>query len=97
MRPLGREQHGGDTGPAPGQPGSGIQGVTPVVPAPDEQHDPTAVHPPQQVRAGGGESGRGPLHERALRQPSHQLLLGRPDRFHAVRSTHVIESAAELP
>lgn len=88
MRALRREQHRRDARSAPGEPGTGVQGVAPVVAAADEQDDPAPVHPPHQLTAGDGQSGRRALHERTLRQPRHQLTLGRPYRLHAVRSSH---------
>ncbi|MGX1132562.1 hypothetical protein RKD49_004752 [Streptomyces glaucescens] len=94
VRPPGRQRHGGDTRAAPREPRPGVQGVAPVVAAAHQQHDPAAVHPSQHLCAGGGESGRRPLHQRPLRQPGHQLPLRRPDRFHAVRGPHPSTSPA---
>lgn len=89
---VGYEQDGCDPGAAFRQPGTGVEGVAPVVTAADEQHDPGAVDPPQKLGAGGDEPGHGPLHQRPLREPSHQLLLGNPHGLHAVSSTHEPES-----
>src|SRR5690606_11448959 len=88
------EQHRRDARAAPGQPGTGVQGVAAVVPAADQQHHPAAVDPPRPLDAARGESGGGALHQRPLRQPCHQVPLRRSDRLHAVRSTHASESPA---
>lgn len=89
------EQHRRDPGPAPGEPGPGVQGVTAVVAATDEQDDPGAVHPPlpEQGAAGGGEPGGGPLHEGTVGKALHEYGLGGPDGLDAISDTH----ASSLP
>lgn len=97
MGPLSRKQHSHHPGPPPREPSPRVQGITPVVPATHQQHDPAAVDPPQQLSTDNGQSGGGPLHERTLRNPRHQPSLGGPYRLHAVRSTHTFESAPQAP
>ncbi len=78
---------------APGEAGPGPEGVAAVVAAADEQDDTAAVDAAEELGAGGGETGRGPLHQGAVRQPCHQGPFGGPDRLHVVRSTHAVQSS----
>jgi hypothetical protein len=73
---------------APGQPGTGIQGVAAVVTAAGEHHDPGPVDLPGQAGADRGQPGRGPLHQRPGRDGRHEGAFGRPDRGHVVRRPH---------
>ena len=84
----GRPRPGRRAGPA----GTRVEGVAAVVAAADEQHDAAAVHLAEQVGAGGGEAGRGALHQRALGQPGHQRLFGAPDLVGGVGGAHVHEA-----
>lgn len=62
-----RGEQGADSGPAPGQPGSRVQGVPAVVTAAHQEQHPGAVDPPvapEQVTAGHREAGGGALHQR---------------------------------
>ena len=76
------------TGSAPGEQGSGVQGVAAVVPRPHQQHDPSAVGRPEPVGHGPGQSVRRTLHQRPLGQPRHQRALRRPDLLDRVRPPH---------
>ena len=84
-----------DLDPAPGQQRAGVQRVPAVVARPDQQQRPAPVRRPEQVDHGVRQPGRGPLHQRALRQPRHQLRLGRPHLLDRVRAPHGPTRSAE--
>lgn len=95
MHPLGVQEHGGDPGATAGEPGAGVEGVTPVVPGPDEEHDPGPVHLAEEFGADDGEPGGGPLHQGAFGKPRHEGALGGPYGVDAVGGTHRTESPAQ--
>ena len=82
------DEHGVDPR-APGQqPDAGPQRVGAVVAAADEQQDAGAVDAGQQPGAVRREPGRGPLHQRAVRQGGEQRRLERADRVRRVQPPH---------
>ena len=89
VRALG-EQHRLDAAAAPGQHRAGVQRVTAVVAASDQQQHPTPVRRPEEVDHRVREPGRRALHQRALGQRRHQLGLGRADLLDRVGVTHVV-------
>lgn len=95
VHPLGVQKHGGNPGATTGKPGTGVEGVTPVVPGPDKEHDPGPVHLAEELGADDGEPGGGTLHQGAFGKSRHEGTLGGPYGVHAVGSTHKTESPAK--
>ncbi len=91
-----RQQPGADPAPSPGQQRAGVQRVTAVVAAADQQHHPRAVAVPQQVEHRARQPRGRPLHQRPLRQPCHQRLLRRPHLVDRVRAPHAVTLAVQV-
>lgn len=95
--PVGVQQQCRDARAPAGEAGARVQGVAAVVPRADEEGDAGAVHLAEQIGAGGRETGRRALHQRALGQPRHEGALGGPDRLYVVSESHAIECLAGPP
>jgi hypothetical protein len=86
---LGREADRGDPDAAPGEPGTGPQGVATVVAGADQEdgvgaRQPAAA-PAELPGADGGEAGSGTLHEGTVGGAGEQVVLGGADGVHAPR------------
>ena len=74
--------------PRPASRAAAKRASPPLSPPPTSTDDPRAVHPAEPTAGGGREPGGRPLHERAVRQLPHQLLLGGANLRNPVCVTH---------